>query len=293
MAWLLKNHRDLIDAEYCINVDSGDFQARGGKTYIVTVAAGEKKETILELETTNRGGHGSLPRKDNAIYELTAALEKIERLQFPALLNDVTRAEFSAIGSLESGQQSTDLKALSHDPADPAAIERLSKDPYYNALLRTTCVATMLEAGHGPSALPQRAKAVVNCRLIPGFTSDQVLTTMHQTIADDQVRIGWQFNEDLEPLASPLRPDVFSAVNHVKDHLWPQAIVMPGLDTGGSDGRFLRAAGIPTYGLAGIFIEQGDNRLHGRDERVRVSDFYNGLTFYDDFVKALVGTSNN
>lgn len=292
IAWLIKNHRDLIDAEYCMNVDSGDFQTKEGKPYVVTVAAGEKKETVLELEARNRGGHGSLPRKDNAIYELTAALEKIEKLQFPALMNDVTRAEFSGMASLESGPQSADLVAVSRNPADPAAIDRLSHDPYYNALLRTTCVATMLEAGHAPSALPQDAKAVINCRLIPGSTSEQVLHTLRQSIADNQVQIRWQFNEDLESLASPLRPDVFSAIDRVKDHLWPQAIVMAGLDTGGSDGRFLRVAGIPTYGLNAIFIEQGDNRMHGRDERVRVSDFYNGLTFYDEFFKTLVGSPN-
>src|SRR5262249_36892071 len=175
VAWLLKNHRDWIDAEYAINLDAGDFQTKGGKPHAVTVAAGEKKETILRLQTTNPGGHGSVPRADNAIYELGAALRRVETLRFPAVTNEVTRAELRGMASLETGERAADLRAVSQDPADAAAIERLSRDPYYNALLRTTCVATMLEAGHGPSALPQRAMAVLNCRILPGQTSAALL----------------------------------------------------------------------------------------------------------------------
>ena len=150
----MKNHRDLIDAEYSLNSDGGDFQTRDGKPFSIAVAAGEKKETILQLETHNRGGHGSVPPEDNAIYQLAAALDRIEKLRFPVRLNDVTRAQFAALSALESGQVAADMKAASRDPADPAAIERLSEDPYYNALLRTTCVATMLDAGPRPQRAP-------------------------------------------------------------------------------------------------------------------------------------------
>lgn len=289
VAWLLKNHRDLVDAEYSLNSDGGDFQTRDGKPYSIAVAAGEKKETILQLETKNRGGHGSVPRKDNAIYQLAAALHRIETLRFPVLLNDVTRAEFAALASLESGQAAADMKAASRDPADAAAVERLSEDPYYNALLRTTCVATMLDAGHGPSALPQRARAVINCRIVPGHTSADMLQSLRQAIADDGVEITWQFNEPSDPPASPLRPDVFAAVRQATDAMWPGVPVLAGMETGMTDARFLRSSGIPAYGVSGAFLEQGDGRAHGKDERIRAADFYAGVEFYDRFMKALVG----
>ncbi len=289
VAWLMKNHRDLVDAEYSLNSDGGDFQTRGGKPFSIAVAAGEKKETILQLETHNRGGHGSVPRKDNAIYELAAALHQIEKLRFPVQLNDVTRGQFAALSALESGQLAADMKAVSRDPADPAAIERLSEDPYYNALLRTTCVATMLDAGHGPSALPQRAKAVINCRIVPGHTSADMLQSLRQAIADPGVEITWQFNEPSDPPASPLRPDLFAAIERVRDRLWPGVVVLPGMETGMTDARFLRAAGIPSYGVSGAFLDQGDGRAHGKDERIRALDFYAGVEFYDQFMKALAG----
>lgn len=287
IAWLLKNHRKLIEAEYCLNADSGDFQTRDGKPYMVTIAAGEKKETMIQLQTTNRGGHGSVPRKDNAIYELGNALKRIEQLQFPPMLNEVTRAEFAAMGALESGPDARDMVALAGDPADSTAIEHLSRDPYYNALIRTTCVPTMLEGGHGSSALPQRAKAVLNCRILPGHASADVMRAVRQAIGNDQVDVKWQFLEPSDWPTSPLNPAVFSAMNQLAQRLWPGVTVVPGLETGGTDGRFLRGAGIPTYGVAGAFLEQGDIRAHGRDERIRVRDFYDGVAFYDQFVKAL------
>lgn len=286
--WLVNNHRDLIDAEYSLNSDAGDFQARGGKPFSIAVAAGEKKETILQLETHNRGGHGSVPRKDNAIYKLMAVLARVETLRFPVVLNDVSRAEFAALADLESGQVAADMKAVGRDPSDTAAIERLSEDPYYNALLRTTCVATMLDAGHGPSALAQRARATLNCRIVPGYTANDMLQTLRQAIADPGVDITWQFNEPHDPPASPLREDVFGAVTDVAHRMWPGVVVLPGMETGMGDSRILRAAGIPSYGVSGLFIEQGDGRAHGKDERVRANDFYVGVDFYDQFMKALV-----
>ena len=288
VAWLLKTHRSLIDAEYCLNADGGDFQNKDGKPYTVTVAAAEKKETILRLETQNRGGHGSLPRKDNAINELVAALAKIEALRFPPMLSEVTRVEFGAMAKLESGQVAVDLAAMTREPLDPAAVERLSENPYFNALLRTTCVATMLEAGHGPSALPQRAAATLNCRILPWHSPEAMLATLKQTIADDQVAVTWRFLETEPQPASPLRPELFTTIEKLRDQLWPGAVVMPGIETGGTDGRFLRGVGIPAYGISGVFLEQGDVRAHGRDERIRAKDFFDGVTFYNLFVKALV-----
>jgi acetylornithine deacetylase/succinyl-diaminopimelate desuccinylase-like protein len=289
VAWLMKNRRDLIDAEYALNADGGDFETRGGKPFSAAVTAGEKKETILQLETRNRGGHGSVPRKDNAIYQLLAALARVEKLRFPVALNDVTRAEFAALSPLETGQAAADMKAVAENAADTAAVERLSEDPHYNALLRTTCVATMLDAGHGPSALPQRARAVLNCRIAPGDKAADMLRTLRQAIGDEGVEITWQFNEASEaPSASPLRPDVFGAAREVIGRTWPGVPVIRGMTTGMTDARFLRAAGIPTYGISGLFVEQGDGRAHGKDERIRATDFYAGVEFYDRFVKTLV-----
>jgi acetylornithine deacetylase/succinyl-diaminopimelate desuccinylase-like protein len=288
VAWLIKNRRERIDAEYAINLDGGDFQTKDGKPYAVTVAAGEKKETILRLQTTNPGGHGSVPRADNAIYQLGAALRKIEGLRFPAATNEVTRAELQGLAALETGERAALLRGAAQDSPDAASIERLSSDPYLNALVRTTCVATMLEAGHGPSALPQRATAVLNCRILPGQASADLLAALRRAIGDDHVEIAWQFNEPSDPPASALRPDLFAAVKDVTTASWPGVVVMPGMETGATDARFLRAAGIPTYGVSGAFIEQGDLRAHGKDERIRVRDFYEGVAFYDRFVKRLL-----
>jgi len=286
--WLLKHHRELIDAEYSLNLDAGDFLTRNGKPYTIALSAGEKKEVILQLITRNRGGHGSRPRADNAIYELNAAVDRVANLKFPAVLDEVTRAQFIAMSKLESGQVAADMQAAARNPPDPAAIDRLSKDPFYNALLQTTCVATMLKAGPGPSALPQRAEATINCRIVPKQTSAWLMDALREAIADDGVAIDWQFNEPSDPPASPLRPDVFSAAKKAVDTMSPGVIVLPGMMTGMTDSRFLRAASIPSYGVTGLFIEEGDNRAHGKDERIRISDFYAGIEFYDRFMKALV-----
>jgi len=165
--WLLENHRELIEAEYALNPDSGDFQSKDGKPYIVTLAAAEKKFATLQLQITNPGGHASLPRKDNAIFELTAGLQRLANFEFPPMLNEVTRAQFAAMARLESGQLAADMKAAAQNPGDAEAIGRLSQDAHYNALLRTTCVPTLLEGGHAANALPQRATAVLNCRVLP------------------------------------------------------------------------------------------------------------------------------
>ena len=167
MQWLLQHRRDLIDAEYAINIDSGDFQSRDGAPYVVSLAAAEKKAANLQLAVTNRGGHGSLPRSDNAIYQLVAALGRIRNFRFPPALIDVTRAQFAAAAALRSGQISADMKAVAADE-DAAAIARLAEDSYWNALLRSTCIPTEIDGGHAPNALPQRAVATLNCRLLPG-----------------------------------------------------------------------------------------------------------------------------
>lgn len=287
VAWLLAHRRELIDAEYCLNTDSGDFQSKGGVPYIVSFAAAEKKATLMRLETTNPGGHGSLPRSDNAIYELAAALGRLAAFRFPVRLSPLTRAQLERTAALESGGVAADLRAAAGGTADAAALERLSQNPAYNALLRTTCVATRLEAGHAPNALPQRARAVLNCRILPGHDPGEVLAAVSGVVADEKVAVSWEAIEAETAPASELNPDLLHAIETCAGRLWPGTAAMPTLELGASDGRYLRAAGIPTYGASGVFLDLGDVRAHGRDERVRSKDFYGGLAFYDRLVKSL------
>lgn len=289
VAWLLDKHRDLIDAEYCLNTDAGDFQSKDGKPEVATISAAEKKFGMLQFQTTNRGGHGSLPRKDNAIYQLAAALERVAAFQLPVMLNEVTRAQFKATANTVTGQLAADMRAVAQPTPDPAAAERLSQDPYYNALLRTTCVATMLEGGHAQNALPQRAKAELNCRIVPGHDPSDVLKRIKQAVNDDGVEVTWSYLPAVTAPPSTLRPDVVSSVERAARRSWPGVALIPVMETGATDGRLLRGAGIPTYGVSGVFIDMGDTRSHGRDERIRTKDFFGGVKFYDEFVKILVG----
>jgi len=287
VAWLVAHRRELVDAEYCLNTDSGDFQSKDGRPYIVSVAAAEKKATAMRLETTNPGGHGSLPRKDNAIYELAAALGRVEALRFPVMLSPLTRAQLERTAALETGSPADDLRAAAAGTADDAALARLSENPQYNALLRTTCVATRVEAGHAANALPQRARATLNCRILPGHDPADVLAAVRRAVADERVLVGWQFIDEETAPASPMNDEVMRAVEATAARLWPGVAVVPLLELGASDGRLLRAAGIPTYGASGVFLDLGDVRAHGRDERVRAKDVMGGLAFYDGLARAL------
>jgi acetylornithine deacetylase/succinyl-diaminopimelate desuccinylase-like protein len=285
--WLLQHRRHLIDAEYAINTDSGDFQSRNGQPYVVSLAAAEKTAANLQLEVTNPGGHGSLPRRDNAIYQLAAALERIRNFRFPPVLIDVTRQQFAATATLQSGQVAADMRALARTTDTQDAIARLSQDPYWNALLRTTCVPTEINGGHAPNALPQRVIATLNCRLLPGHPATEVIASIKAVVGDPEINVSWNFLETTEYPASPLRDDILSSMRRVAQQLWPTAVVVPVLETGGTDGRFLRGASISTYGASGVFIDEGDYRAHGRDERIRVRDFYQGVEFYGRFIRAL------
>jgi acetylornithine deacetylase/succinyl-diaminopimelate desuccinylase-like protein len=287
IAWLLRNRRELIDAAYGLNTDSGDFQSKAGVPFLVALAAAEKKATVLRLETTNPGGHGSLPRRDNAIDELAAALGRLAAFRFPVMLSPLTRAQLERTAALESGRVAADLRAAATGSADEAALARLSENPQYNALLRTTCVATLLEGGHAANALPQRARARLNCRILPGHEPAAVLAAVRTAVADEGVAVAW---ESIEPDTAPpseIDPVVLRAVETTAARLWPGVAVVPLLELGGSDGRFLRAAGIPTFGASGVFLDVDDVRAHGRDERVREKDVMGGLAFYDLLVRSL------
>ncbi len=288
--WLLKNHRDLIEAEFIVNPDAGDFEMDKGKRLSVGIQASEKLYTDFQLEVHNKGGHSSLPVPDNAIYQLSEGLTRLGHYTFPFELNEVTRAYFTKEADLAGGKEGDDMKAIVKTPPDQDAVERLSKVPFYNARMRTTCVATRLEAGHANNALPGFARANVNCRILPGHSPAEIREQIVKILDEPAISITQQDSSGLGPKAnppSPLRPDVMGPLEKVTSEMWPGVPVIPVMDAGASDGAISRAAGIPTYGVPGAFIDLNDDRSHGRDERLPVASFYEGVDFYYRYIKAL------
>jgi acetylornithine deacetylase/succinyl-diaminopimelate desuccinylase-like protein len=288
--WLLKNHRDLVDAEFVINPDAGDFEMDEGKRILVGIQASEKLYADFQLEVRNKGGHSSLPEPDNAIYQLAEGLTRLEHYTFPFELNEVTRAYFAKEADIVGGATGADMKAIVRTPPDEAAAARLSKEPFYNARLRTTCVATRLDAGHANNALPGTARANVNCRILPGHTRDEIRAQLIKILAEPEINVTPADNTASalgENPPSTLRPDVMGPLERVVNQMWPGVPVVPVLDAGASDGIHTRALGIPTYGLPGVFIDLNDDRSHGRDERLPVASFYEGVEFYYRLTKAL------
>ena len=284
VAWLLKNHRELIDAEFALN-EGGKGQLANDKRISNDMQAAEKWYLDLRLEVRNKGGHSSQPVPDNAIYHLAGALVRLSQFGFPLKTNEVTKAYFSGMAKIDTTQAKADLGKAAE--GDQAAMGRIAKmSPAWNSMLRTTCVATMLEGGHARNALPQLAAANVNCRVQPGDSPEYVVDTLKKAIGDDQVVISIA-NQEEEAAASPLRPDILRAMSRITDTMWPGVIVLPTMSTGATDGRMLRASGIATYGVQGFFIERDDNRIHGRDERMLQRSFYEGQTFLYELVKDL------
>jgi acetylornithine deacetylase/succinyl-diaminopimelate desuccinylase-like protein len=290
VAWLLANHRELIDAEYSVNVDAGDFEMENGKKKAIGIEASEKLYRDFELKVTSPGGHSSLPTGENAIYELAEGLVRLEHYQFPFELNDVTRAYFARTAEIVGGEEGADMKAILRTPPDEAAIARLSRIPFYNARMRTTCVATMLDAGHARNALPGTARGNVNCRVLPGHSTGEIQATLERILDDPRVKVSPVFSLGAGTdanLPTPLRADVMGALEKVSAQMWPGVPVIPMMDAGASDSSLTRAAGIPSYGVPGFFYDINDDRSHGRDERMIVSCFYEGVGFYYRFLKAL------
>lgn len=286
ISWLLEKHRDLIDAEYCINTDGGDFQLKDGKPLLTSIQTSEKLYADYELNVFNKGGHSSLPTPDNAIYHLADGLVRLSRYQFPVQFNETTRTFFERMSKIEHGALAAELAGAAKNPPDSAAIKTLSESPYYNALLRTTCVATRLSAGHANNALPQDASANINCRIFPGGTQEATKKTLVKLLDDSQIKVSAVEPPHTSP-ASPLRKDVLAADEKVVGEMWPGTPVIPTMETGATDGYRLRDAGIPTYGISGVFIDMNDVRAHGRDERILVSSFYSGVDFFYRYIKAL------
>lgn len=282
--WLLKNHRELIESDFALN-EGGRGELLGGRRISNDIGLAEKTYADFRFEVRNKGGHSSRPIADNAIYHLAAALTKLSEYSFPLEINDVTKAYFEQMSKIEKGELATTMKEVSEGSQD--AMKRLAATSAgYNSMLRTTCVATQLEGGHAPNALPQLAAANVNCRVFPTDKVADVFAALKKLVEADQVTVSVKVDEGAAP-PSPLRPDVMKAFNQVTDTMWPGIVTLPSMATGASDGRYLRAAGIPTYGVQGFFDERDGGRAHGRDERIPVESFYEGQTFLYELVKKL------
>ena len=287
--WLIANHRDLIDAEFALN-EGGWGEMVGGKHVANYLQVAEKYVVNLRFEVRNKGGHSSLPVADNAIYRLAGALERLSQFAFPLKTNEVTRAYFQQMANLEEGPLKQDLAQATQGSQE--AMQRVAAtSAAFNATLRTTCVATLLEGGHAVNALPQLAAATVNCRVLPEDSADYVLNTLRKVVADDQVTVKPLGQPTAGPV-SPLRPDVMDAARRVTESHWHGVPVVPNMVMGATDGRSLRVAGIPTYGIQGIFIDRDDVRFHGRDERILINSFYEGQSFLYDMVKLLAKPAN-
>jgi len=277
VVWLLENHPELIEAEYALN-EGGKASIRNGVYISNGVQASEKVYQSFTLEVTNPGGHSSLPVKDNAIYRLADALIRIRAYDFPVVLNDVTRAFFGGSADLEEGELAAAMRGILNEPPDPAAAAYLSRTPFYNSRLRTTCVATLLEGGHAENALPQRARATVNCRVLPGESIDVVHDTLETVIGDASVTVTPVADATPSP-PSPLTPEILGVIESVTEDMWPGVPVVPIMSTGATDGLFLRSAGTPVYGVSGLFSDIADNRAHGQNERILIKSYFDGQEF--------------
>ncbi len=286
--WLLAQHPELIGAEYALN-EGGGGAMKDGVRISNGVQASEKVYQSFRLVVTNPGGHSSLPVRDNAIYRLGDALGRVRDYDFPVVLNEVTTAFFERSAALQTGEFAASMLGVLQNPPDPAAIAFLSRTPFYNSRLRTTCVATMLEGGHAENALPQRAQATVNCRVLPGESIDSVQKTLETVIGDDQVVISRVNSANPSP-PSPLTAEVLGPIEEITEAMWPGVPVLPMMSTGATDGLYLRNAGIPVYGVSGLFHEIDDNRAHGQNERVRSDVFFEGQEFLYRLTKALSQT---
>jgi acetylornithine deacetylase/succinyl-diaminopimelate desuccinylase-like protein len=282
--WLIQNHRDLIDADFALN-EGGWGEEENGKKISNDLQVSEKYVINYTFSVTNKGGHSSMPVPDNAIYHLAGALVRLSTFGFPLKTDEVTAAYFDEMAKIETGPIAADLAQVAKGSL--AAMERVAAaSPAWNSTLRTTCVATMLAGGHATNALPQLATATVNCRVLPEDSPDYVLKTLNTEVADPEVKItSSRSNEGGVP--SPLRPDVVKAVKSASESEFPGVPVVPILVTGATDGRMLRQAGIPTYGVQGFFFDRNDIRFHGRDERMKIDAFYQGQEFLYDLVKTL------
>jgi acetylornithine deacetylase/succinyl-diaminopimelate desuccinylase-like protein len=287
--WLIANHKELIDATYALN-EGGGGALRDGKPFINSVGAAEKVSANFTISTANRGGHSSVPRDDNAIYQLAQALTHVATHQFPVMLNEVTKAYFSRTAAIETPEMGAAMRTIVANPSDAKASATLSRDPRYRSMLRTTCVATMLSGGHARNALPQTATANVNCRMAPGHDPADVRAGLIAAIGDTGVTVSK--GPPMEHAApSLLTPEVMGPIEKVtRDVFGPNVAVIPTMGTGATDSKYLRAVGIAGYGVSGLFGDPNDSRAHGKDERVLIKSYYDSQEFLYRLVKEMSTT---
>lgn len=280
---------ELASAEFALNTDAGGgSMGEDGKPIVYGVQAAEKTYASFDLTATNQGGHSSRPRDDNAIYDLSAALGKIRMLKFPVMSNEITRASFAATGAGLPGALGKAMAAFSKNPKDKSAAETISADPAYVGMVRTTCVATMLKAGHAENALPQSAAATVNCRIFPGMSVDDVKAALGKAVGDDAVEIKVLDEPTVSPISAP-REDVMAAISKAVHARHPGTPIVTYMESGGTDGMHFRKAGVPTYGVSGIFMRESDMFAHGLNERIPVEAFFGGLNHWSIVIKELAG----
>ena len=285
-AFLLKDHRDLIDAGLVINLDGGGGNTKNGERQFFELGTSEKTYVTFTLETTSPGGHGSLPGPDNAIYRLAAGLGRLEAFKFPATLTATTRASFDQLGALEEGSRAADMHAVAQSAPDLAAADRLSQNVRLNAQLRTTCVATLISGGHAENALPQRAASTIQCRLLPGDTADNVRSLLVAALADPAIHVTLDAPPIVSP-ESPPTPAILTKVALVVHSMWPKVPIIPTMATGFSDDRQTRNAGMSSYDVNGVWQDVDENRAHGRDERIGVRAFDESVEFTYRLLKAM------
>jgi acetylornithine deacetylase/succinyl-diaminopimelate desuccinylase-like protein len=296
--WLVKNRRELVDAAFVINPDAGGIELDHGRTVVADVEATEKVYSDFQITAVNPGGHSSRPRPDNAIYELTAALNKLAAYTFPFELNEVTRTYFRNLAAQETGQTAADMRAILATPPDLAAAARLSAEPAFNANFRTTCVATRLNAGHANNALAQTAQANVNCRILPGHAPEDIRQQLIDILGDSKLSVKYVSDggvvSDTAPDRKAMAPpapiqEVFGPLTRLTQAIWPGVPVTPVMENGASDSIYFAQAGIPCYGYSAIALERDDDRAHGQDERLPVDSYWKSLDFFYAFAKELGG----
>jgi acetylornithine deacetylase/succinyl-diaminopimelate desuccinylase-like protein len=285
--WLATSHHDLIDAAYALNEGSDEARDADGRALYMGIQAAEKQSVNYTLATANSGGHSSEPRPDNAIYELSHALDRLEAHTFPVALNAVSRAFFAQTATVETPANAAAIRALLADSTDAAAIATLGRSVTYRSIMRTTCVATRLSGGHAYNALPQAATANVNCRIVPTSTPEQVRAELARIVADSGVRIDYTVPLDKQPAPAPtpVPDELLAAATSIAHSMWGPIPVYPMMSMWATDGAYLRPAGIPTYGITGMFLKPGEDNSHGRDEKMPVKSFYEGLEFLDRVVR--------
>ena len=283
--WLAKNRRELIDAGFGLNEGAGGQRDAAGKPVIHTVLAAEKVFQNFTLEATNGGGHSSRPTPDNAIYDLARALDRVSRYEFPVRLNDANKGYFSRMAGVLGGEEGAAMTRLVSDPTDSAADAILRKNPSYRAVMGTTCVATTLDGGHATNALPQRARANVNCRIFPGTPAEEVRQALITAVADPKVSVAFS-GEPAPPRAAPqLTPRILGPIEKVSAQMWPGVPVIPILQAGATDAMYFNGVGIPTYGVSGLFVDADLGRIHGLNERIPVKSVMDGREFSYRLVK--------